>query len=358
MGNKPSNPLPAHPSEETMKAVCFSAYGGTEALSIKTIPKPFISSPGEVLVKVRACALNPIDKYRVAGELAQLLPEAYDDSVLGYDVSGIIEKVGTDVSDFKVGDEIFVRLKGMKYGALAEYVVCEVEELARKPKNITHSQAAAIPLAALTALQAFRKGGVKEGSKVFIPGGAGGVGSIAIQIAKKMCKAAYVCTTASPGVGTDICNKAGADKIIDYRSEDFVTVLEGAEFDMVFDTMNQGSQMGGLLKTGGKVISISGTPTTEAIESVGLALPYVVRFFLFLGRNRTAEKAAAKAGGSWEYLFMSPSGSDLTEIAAFLKSGKLEAIIDTEAQSLDQYSVAVDKLWSGRSKGKCVIKVA
>jgi len=181
---------------------------------------------------------------------------------------------------------------------------------------------------------------------------------VAIQIAKKMLKAAHVCTTASPGAGTDICAAAGADRIIDYRSEDFAAVLEGENFDMAFDTMDQAARMGGLLRTGGKIVSISGSPTIEAIESAGMVPSFVVRAFMFLTRNRAAERAAAGAGGSWEYLLMRPSGKDLAEIASFLESGEIEAVIDTEAPSLDEYSLAVEKLWSGRAKGKCVIKVA
>jgi len=355
MGKKPT--LPVHPSAETMKAVCFSAFGGTDVLSLQTIPKPSVSTPSEILIKIYACALNPIDKIRLSGDLNATQPEKYDTSVLGYDVSGVVEEVGAEVKKFKVGDEVFVRLRGMEFGALAEYVVCKEPELAKKPKNLSHSQAAAIPLAALTALQALRRGGVTKGSKVFIPGGAGGVGSIAIQIAKKMLGASHVCTTASPGAGTELCQKAGADQIIDYRSQDFVKELEGANFDMAFDTMNQAAQMGGLLKKGGKIISISGMPTTEAIVGAGSSPSLLVRFFLMLGRNRAAEKAAKQAGGSWEYIFMHPSGDDLSELAKSLESGDLKAFIDTEAPSLEEYKTAVDKLWSGRSKGKCVIKV-
>lgn len=341
-----------------MQAVCFTAYGkDSDALSVKTIPKPSIDQPDEVLIKVHACALNPIDKMRLEGGLAALTPEEYDTSVLGYDVSGVVEKVGDEASkSFRVGDEVFVRLGSFKYGAMAEYAVTRVSEIAKKPANISFSEAASIPLAGLTALQALRRGGVKEGSKVFIPGGAGGVGSLAIQIAKKILKASHVCTTASPGAGTDICKKAGADHIIDYRSENFEEVLKGGEFDMVLDTMNQAALMGGLLKEGSKVISISGKPTIEAIE--GLRKPsFVVRAFMFVVRNRKAENAVSKAGGSWEYIFMKPIGKDLAEIATYLESGEIEAVIDTEASSLEDFKVAVDKLWSGRSKGKCVIKV-
>ena len=243
---------------------------------------------------------------------------------------------------------------------MAEYVVCTTPEMAKKPKNISFAEAASIPLVGLTALQALRTGGVKEGSKVFIPGGAGGVGSIAIQIAKKMLKASHVTTTASPGAGTDICNKVGADRIIDYRSEDVVKVLAGEDFDMAFDTMNQAAEFGGLIKNGGKIVSISGTPTIEAIISASKfgSPSLLVRAFMFMSRNRAAENNAKKAGATWEYIFMKPDGNDLAEIAKYVESGDIVPIIDTEASSLDEFAVAADKLFSGRAKGKCVVKVA
>jgi len=342
-----------------MKAVCFSAFGSDpdEVLSVQTIPKPSVDKPGEMLIRVRACALNPIDKLRLSGGLAMVRPEAYGTSVLGYDVSGVVEAVGADVDAFAEGDEVFVRLKGMKYGALAEYVVCETEEAAKKPKNMSFSEAAAIPLVGLTALQALREGGVTEGSKVFIPGGAGGVGSIAIQIAKKMLKASYVITTASPGKGTEICTAAGADRVVNYREENFAEVLAGGDFDMAFDTMNQAAKMGPLLKRGGKIVSISGNPTIEAISKAGPP-SMIVRIFMYLKRNRAAERAAKGAGGTWEYIFMHPSGSDLAEIAASIENGDIRAFIDSEASSLDDFKTATDKLWSGRAKGKCVIRVS
>lgn len=355
---KPS--IPAQPDGDTMKAVCFTKFGKeSSALSVQTIPQPFIQNPDEVLIKIHAAALNPIDKIRVAGGLALLLPENYDTSVLGYDVAGVIEKVGDEASkSYKVGDEVFVRLDNeVNHGAAAEYTVSSTHFLAKKPSKISFSEAASIPLAGVTALQAFRAGGVKEGSKVFIAGGAGGVGTLAIQIAKKMLKASHVCTTASPGAGTDICKKAGADRIIDYRSENFEEVLAGEDFDMCFDTTNEAPKMGAILKEGGKVISIAGSPTIEAIEGTGAKPPMIVRFFLWAKRNRAAEKAAAKAKGSWEYLFLDPNGKDLGEIGNYIQSGDIEAFVDTEAPSLDEFKVAADKLWSGRAKGKCVIKI-
>ena len=333
---KPS--IPKHPDGETMKAVCFTEFAqSSDALSVQTIAKPFIESPEEVLIKVHAAALNPIDKLRVFGYIAGFLPEQHSTSVLGYDVSGVVEKVGDEASkSFKVGDEVFVRLAGMKYGALAEYVVCSVPEMAIKPSNLSFSEAASIPLAGLTALQALRKGGVKEGSKVFIPAGSGGVGSLAIQIAKKMLKAGHVCTTASPGIGTEICTKAGADRIVNYRAEDFGEVLQGEDFDMIFDIMNEIPKMRGLLKKGGKIISITGNANANGI----------------------ATSIAKEVDGTWQFFEMDPIGKDLNEIGTYMKSGEIVPFIDTEAESLEDFKVAIDRLFSGRSKGKCVIKIA
>lgn len=353
--------IPANPSGDTMKAVCFTKYGPTvDALSVETtVPKPFISAPDEILVKVHAAALNPIDKYRVAGQLAMIFPEKYDTTVLGYDVSGVVEEVGENVTNFKPGDAVYARIDAptVKYGTLAEYVVDNQDSFGIKPSNISFSQAAAVPLAGLTALQALRKGGVTKGSKVFIAGGAGGVGSLAIQIAKTMLGASFVATTASPGAGTELCKKIGADQVIDYRSQDFEKELAGQDFDMAFDTCDEGSRMGSMLKKGGKIVSISGNPSIEAIQSI-TSPSMVVRFFMWMSRNRAAERAATSKEGTWDYIFMNPSGKDLNEMAEHLKSGAMEVVIDTEAPSLEEFKVAAEKLWSGKSKGKCVIKIA
>lgn len=140
-----------------------------------------------------------------------------------------------------------------------------------------------------------------------------------------------------------------------------MAVLEGEDFDMAFDTMNQAAEFGGLVKKGGKIVSISGTPTIEAIEKSMMATrskpSLLVRAFMFMSRNRAAEKNAKKAGATWEYIFMNPDGEDLAEIAKYVESGDIVPVIDTEASSLDDFAVVVDKLFSGRAKGKCVIKV-
>ncbi len=127
---------------------------------------------------------------------------------------------------------------------------------------------------------------------------------------------------------------------------------------MAFDTMNQSVKMASTIKKGGKIVSISGTPTIEAIVEKYPSPSYIIRIVMFLSRNRAAERAAAKNGGTWEYIFMNPSGKDLSELASYLERGDIKPVIDTEADGLENFKVAVDKLMSGRSKGKCVIKVA
>ena len=289
-----------------MKAVCFSKFGPTvdSALELSTnIPKPFISSPSEILIRVHVAALNPHDKWRVQGRAAIMKPEDYDQSILGQDVAGIVQEVGTDVQKFKVGDEIYAYLYTPKYGCLAEYVVGDANFFGFKPSNVSFSEAAAVPVAGLTALQALRHGGVAKGSKVFIASGTGGVGSLAIQIAKTMLDASYVCTTASAGAGAELCQKLGADRVIDYKSEDFSKVLEGEDFNMAFDTCDEGSRMGGLLKQGGKIISISGMPSIGAIADKVGPPRWIIQIIWFLMRNRAAERAAASKGGTWECTF-------------------------------------------------------
>ena len=360
MGNYSSLPaIPAHPDGTEMKAVCFSGKGGAELLEVKSVPKPSVDKPSEILIKVHAAALNPIDKLRVAGKIAMIHPEQHSTSVLGYDASGVVEEVGADVEDFKVGDEVYVRLSGMKWGSLAEYVVCKTLELAKKPASISHVQAAAVPLAGLTALQALRKAGVTKGSKVFVTAGSGGVGSLAIQIAKKVLGASYVATTASPGRGTEICQQAGADKVVNYREEKFEEALAGENFDAVFDTTGEDAKVCPILAKGGRVVSIVGNPTTECLTEMQDGVPPnpIVRFFLWMGRNTDAEFAASSAGGSWEFMFMRPLGEDLATLAKYLEDGSIKTFVDVEASSLDDFKVAVDKMYSGRAKGKCVIKV-
>src|SRR5881628_1999561 len=218
------------PSEEdTMKAIVVQKYGSPDLLELKDVEKPAVEDDG-VLVRVRAASVNPADWYGVAGRpyvarIAVGLLKPKSDR-LGIDFAGTVEAVGKDITEFRPGDEVF----GGRSGAFAEYV-CVRNAVVLKPTNVTPEQAAAVPVAALTALQGLRdKGQVQPGQKVLINGAAGGVGTFAVQIAKSF--EADVTATTSPG-NVDLVRSIGADRVIDYKREDFTK--GGQRFDLILD---------------------------------------------------------------------------------------------------------------------------
>lgn len=240
-------------------------------------------------------------------------------------------------------------------GAICEYCVVDIKTVAKKPASISFTDAASIPLAGETALQALRLGGVGPGSKVFVSGGAGGVGTLAIQIAK-ILGAEAVATTASPGEKTDLCKSLGADVVVNYRDEKFEEMLK--DYDFAFDTTHESAKMIQVVKAnaGKKVVTISDTPTIEALEAVGMTPNFVVKTFLGMKRNKEADAAGKAAGVDWRYLFLNPNGKDLAELLQWAADGKLKAVIDN-VWPLDESVTAAQRNFSGRAKGKCVVQV-
>jgi len=349
----------------TQKAVVFRSHGDAQKVLHLDAqhPRPSPASLGidDVLIAVRAAALNPVDKIRVSGGLKALRPEAFKSgaSVLGYDASGVITATGAGVSAWKPGDEVLVRVFSSQPGTVAEVIVANQHSLAHKPATLSFEEAASLPLAGVTALQLLKKGGVTKGSKVFISGGAGGVGTIALQLAKHVFGAELVATTASAGVGTDLCMRMGADVVVDYKTQDFQRELAGKDFDVAIDTTHESAQMASILKpAGGKVITIADTPTVEALKEIGARPGLLVRTFLNAKRNKVAEKAAQARNASWSYLFLNVNGQDLEELASYVKAGKVNAVVD-EIYDLDRdWQAAIARAFSGRAKGKVVIRVS
>lgn len=342
-----------HPDGLLMKAVVFEKYGLNELKISESVPKSAVRKPTDVLIKVHAAAINPIDKIRLTGGLKQVSPEVTWPALWGYDASGVVEQVGEEVTKLKVGDEVYVRLTSKAEGSLSEYCVEHVDKVALKPKNASFEEAAAMPLAAVTAMQAFERLGIKQGDKVFISGGAGGVGTFAIQIAKNVYKA-HVATTASAGEKTDLVKSLGADVVVDYRSEKFEQVLK--DYDFGFDTTNESHKICEILKKGGKVVTIAGSPSIDEMNNKFGQQGLLVRFFMFVIKNRKAESAAKKHGVDWSYLFLSPNAGDLETLASWTEENKVKSVLDM-AVPFESFQQAVDKLVSGRAKGKCVIRV-
>ena len=236
------------------RAVVIEAYGGKEQLKEAQVVLPELKA-NQLLVKVAATSINPIDWKLREGYLKPMFDWDFP-IILGWDVAGDIVAVGAEVTDFKVGDAIFARPDTTRFGTYADYAIVDQELAALKPTNQSYQEAAAVPLAGLTAFQAlFDHGDLQAGEKVLIHAGAGGVGTYAIQLAK--AAGAYVITTASAH-NHELLQKLGADEVIDYRTTNFVDVLN--EIDLVVDTMGGDVQKQSftVLKPKGRLISILG----------------------------------------------------------------------------------------------------
>jgi|APSaa5957512535_1039671.scaffolds.fasta_scaffold29084_1 NADPH:quinone reductase-like Zn-dependent oxidoreductase len=307
-----------------MKAAVIKDYGAQ--VEILEVPRPQLLADS-VLIEVHASSVNPVDGIVQAGYLKEMMPITFP-FTMGFDVSGVVLEVGEQVSKFKIGDEVFSRPNGMQAGTIAEFSVIKEEELALKPSNISHQEAASIPLVGLTAFQAMvTKANLQKGQKILIHAGSGGVGTLAIQIAKHL--GAFVATTTS-GSNTEMVKNLGADIVIDYKTQNFEDEIK--DYDVVFDMMG-GDIMNRsfkVLKKGGCLVSIKSFE-----DSKGLAKQYGLKF---------------------ESFFMWPSGEMLRQLAQLISDGALKPVID-RTFSIDQLKEAYDYLNTGRAKGKIVIEV-
>ena len=331
-----------------MRAYVLKHYGGPEGSRLMDIPAP-TPMPREILVEVRAAGLNPVDfKFRQGKLRAILRPKL--PFVLGNELAGEAVAVGSEVKQFRAGDRVFARVAKDRGGAFAEQACVAEDYAALMPRNLDFTAAAAVPLAGLTALQALRDElGVKPGQKVFISGGAGGVGTFAIQIAKWL--GAHVTTTASQR-GEALVRSLGCDEVIDYTAQD-ISKAEG-RFDAGFDLIGGKTleQMFEIMKPGTKIVSIAGVPEPQsAIKDLGGRRALAVVFWIISYGIRSR---ARRAGVSYRYLFMHASGTELAELAGLIEQGKLKVIID-KIYPFAKISEALAYVESGHAKGKVVV---
>ncbi len=334
-----------------MRALVLSHYGGPEHTALTDVPQP---SPraGEILVRVHAAGLNPVDFKTRAGAL-KVIQRYPLPIVMGNELSGVVEVVGPGVTRFAKGDRVFARVDKHIMGAFAEYAVVHADHAALMPASLDFPSAAGVPLAALTALQALRDElHLSHGQHVFIPGGAGGVGTFAIQIAKHL--GAHVATTASPR-GEALVKRLGADVVIDYSREHFEDKLSG--YDCAFDLLG-GETLARLwlvLKPGSRVVSIAGMPEpVTARKDLGRGSGLAALFWV---ASLTTRLRAARHGVSYRYLFMHPSGADLAYLASLIDAKKLEVVID-RVFPLAEAKEAMAYLETGRAKGKVVLAIS
>jgi len=332
-----------------MKAYTINRYGKVDKLQLTEVPKP-VAKENEVLIQIHSASINQLDAKLKSGEFKLLMPYKFP-LVLGHDVAGTIVGGGSKVSHFKVGDEVFARPADFKIGTFAEFIAVNENDVALKPKNISMEQAASIPLVALTVWQAFvDKAKLKKGQKVFIQAGSGGVGTIAIQLAKHL-GATVATTTSADNFG--LVKSLGADIVIDYKTQDFETILK--DFDLVLNSQDEKTLEKSLriLKSGGKVISISGPPDTTFAKEIGLSW-YMKTAIFFLSRKVRSQ--AKKLGVDYSFLFMQANGKQLLEIGKLIETSVIRPVVD-KVFPFEQMNDAMSYVSSGRAKGKVIVKV-
>jgi NADPH:quinone reductase-like Zn-dependent oxidoreductase len=308
-----------------MKTVCIYSYGGPEVLVYEDAPRPHPLA-GEVRVRVHAAGINPVDWKIREGHLKEMLHHTLP-LVLGWDVSGVVESLGSAVTRFKVGDEVFSRPDISRDGAYAEFIVIKESEVALKPHSIDHIHAAALPLAGLTAWQSlFDAGGLAAGQRVLIHAAAGGVGSLAVQLAK--WKGAWVIGTASER-NHDFLRQLGVDQPVDYETVRFEEAVQPV--DVVFDTMGGEVQARSwkVLKRGGILVSIVSPPSAESAVANGVRQALV---------------------------FTQPNAAQLAEIAKLVAAEKLKAIVET-VLPLSDATRGQELSERGHTRGKIVLRV-
>jgi alcohol dehydrogenase len=328
-----------------MRAFVVSQYKGP--LQQADVPEPVVGER-DVLVRVQAAGLNMLDEKIRAGEFKQILPYKLP-QILGNDVAGTVIGVGAKVRGFRLGDEVYARPDKDRIGTFAERIAVAEADLALKPVSVSLEEAASLPLVALTAWQALvERGNLRPGQRVLIHAGAGGVGTVAIQLAKHL--GAMVATTVSAG-NVDFVRELGADFVIDYRSQDFEQLLDG--YDLVLDSLGGKNLEKSLrvLRPGGKAIGIAGPPDAAFARELG-ATP-LLRLVMTALSSRI-RRQARRLGVTYEFLFMRASGDHLRQITALVDGGALRPVVG-RVFDFDQTVQAVQSLEVGGIRGKAVI---
>ncbi|MGF1863578.1 NADP-dependent oxidoreductase [Photobacterium profundum] len=309
-----------------MKAARIHDYGSPEVLAIEEVAMPSITAD-EVLVKVIATSINPLDWLLRSGELKELIPISFPHT-LGWDFAGIVEQVGVDAAEYSVGDAVYSRPEVSRNGSHAEYIAVPAKDIALKPRTASFAAAASLPIASITAWQAlFDKGELKSGQRVLIHGGAGSLGTIAVQLAKS--QGAYVITTAA-AIDHGFVKSLGADEVIDFRSINFKDVVNNV--DVVLDTIGRQVQIDSysVLKENGILVAVNTYPDFELARSYGVQA---------------------------RFLSIKPDGEHLKKIAKLVDNGQLRPIVGHE-YAFQNIKQAYKLSENGLARGKIVLHVS
>src|SRR5438552_723056 len=332
-----------------MKAFVVDRYKSKSAVRLGEMPEPEVRD-ADVLVRVHAASLNQLDSKIRDGEFKLILPYRLP-LILGNDVAGVVVRVGSKVRRFKPGDAVYARPHQDRIGTFAEFIAMNEADVALKPKNLTMEEAASIPLVGLTAWQVLiERANLKQGQKVLIHAGSGGVGTFAIQLAKHV--GATVATTTSTA-NVDLVRSLGAEVVIDYKNEDFAAVLR--DYDVVLNSLDKVTLERSLrvLKPGGQLISISGPPDAGFARSIGAS--WVLR--IFMGFMSYGIRAKAKRHRAhYSFLFMRANGGQLAELTSLIDNEIIRPVVD-RVFPFASTKQAMAYVEAGRAKGKVVVSL-
>jgi NADPH:quinone reductase-like Zn-dependent oxidoreductase len=332
-----------------MKALVLKRYGGAKHIAFADLPRPTIK-PDEILVQVHAAGLNPIDNMIATGSFKPIVKLQLPATV-GSDLAGVVVDIGSRVSRFKVGDAVFASTFDLGVGALAEYAAVPEHVAALKPDTLDFVQAASIPMVGLTSWQALvERAQLQPGQTVFVPAGAGGVGSFAIQLAK-LLGAKVATTTSSANVA--FVRRLGADDVIDYQKQEFEALLRNV--DVVLATLRGGELEKSLrvLAPGGKIVSLIGPPDAAFARKRGMN--FLMRFVFGLLSWKVIRRAKRRKA-SYSFLFMRPDGEQLAKIGDHLAASRLHPVVD-KVFPFNQAKEGLAYLARGRATGKVVVQL-
>lgn len=332
-----------------MKAAVLSGYDRNGAdLVVKDVAEPECG-PGDVLVKIVAADVNPLDNMIIRKEVSLIV--GYDmPLVMGNELSGVVERVGDAVVGFASGDRVYARLPLGRIGAFAEYAAIDHHALAKIPDYLSFEQAAAVPLTALTAMQALDLLDASEGDTLFISGGTGSFGAVAIPIA--VARGLRVVTSGS-AANEERVRALGASDFIDYRKRDYADVLR--DVDCVIDTLGDKElpREFGVLKRGGSLVSLRGLPNGEFARRTGMGF---LKRLMFGAAGSKYDRLASKRGQRYRFVFVHSDGAQLAEASDILASARIEPSVD-KVFPLDDVNAALAKVAAGGSVGKTILEI-
>ena len=332
-----------------MQALQLQRYGGLDNVAFADLPRP-VPGPGELLVRVHAVGLNPIDTLIPRGDFKPILKLRLPATV-GSDLAGVVAEVGSGVTRFKVGDAVYASIFDTPHGSLAEFAIVPERAAALKPASLDFVQAASIPMVGLTAWQAMHERmQLRPGQKVFIPAGSGGIGTFAIQLARHL--GARVGTTTSTA-NVALVRSLGADEVVDYTQQPFEDVLR--DYDAVLGTVRGDGLEKALriVKPGSRVVSLVGPPDAAFARARGMHFMLTLVFGLF---SRKIIGLARRRGASYAFHFVRPDGGQLAQIGALLEAGAIRPVIDRVFPFLEAKQ-ALTYLAQGRARGKVVVQL-